>query len=347
MSLESINEFNRSSRLNGIPLPPDSPPSTQKSTGHNNHLDSFYKSSIASCSTNPLWPQTDPVDYAINPRSLPPVEETVKKGIFDKIASYATSSYDWVCSTVKSIYDTAYTYIWGTSPYNKANIDAEIALSEAQIKRIADALDAMIKALERIQEIAKEEGTDAANSEDREKYFSFIEILKQDAILLKRQLTDHVEAMSIAQKDIKENLQRSSVERAELYKASDSADIAQKFLNVTNFFVGATALFNTVEVWGICTINPQITALGRAGAITSMAASGASRLAKTTFDNRRIKHELEIETLTHLNRKIDFSIKNMNQDIRVINQNIAIPDNYIAELIKSLETLKNSMLDYK
>lgn len=311
--------------------------------------------SIASWKEQPLWaPGKDSVveSLSINARATTAsiTDGETKRGFLDTLSGYAQSAFDKVVNAGKYLYEKAYTFIWGVSPY-AVNAASEAAMSEMQRKRISDAIDAMIKALERIQEVAKEDGAEETNSEDKKRFFSFIEILKNDAIILQKKLADNAEAVSILHKATRDNLAKSREARGGMHDAAANSTIANGLLNVSSFFALVTGLFNIVELAGyVSSATPAgaaLIAIGRLGSIAAMGANGAARMARASFEDKRIKHELEIERVKYENQKNDREVKNLSQDISSINQSIAIPESYIADLIKSLDSLKNSMLDYK
>lgn len=356
MAIDTIGGHESAPKIKSFLPSIDSMEKPQKQLQNKNGHESIYDCSIASCDGKPLWsPGKDSVVESLSVRGGGPPPVETQRGFFDSISGYASSAFDKIINTARSVYDTVYTYIWGVSPYANAQAASEAAMSEMQRKRISDAIDAMIKALERIQEVAKEEGTEETASEDKKRFFSFIEIMKNDAIILKKQLADNAEAINALHKATRDNHKKSREARGSMHDAAANAAIANGFLSVSSFFAAVAGLFNAAEALGYTSsLIPPLTpygaaliAVGRAGAILAMGASGASKLAKTSFENKRIKHDLEIEVLKIANQKNDNEVKNLSQDMSTINQNIAIPDSYISELIKSLESLKNSMLDYK
>lgn len=314
-----------------------------------NILESGYgKSSIISYKDQPLSiPGEDSVVKSLSVTASTTTTPETTKGYLDTFSSYAQSAFDKIGNTIKSIYDTTYTYFWGVSPYANANAASEAAMSEMQRKRISDAIDAMIKALERIQEVLKEEGADETASEDRKRLFSFIEILKNDAIIIKKQLANNAEAISILQKDTRDNLKKIRTARENMHDAAASTAIANGFANVSSVFAVLAGIFNTVELLGYISVQAPVVLAARAGALAALGTSSAAKLAKTTFDKKRIEQELIIDGVKQENQKNDTQVKNLSQDIGTLNQNMPIPESLITELEKETNALINSLLDYK
>lgn len=352
MTIDSIGKYDSTPPIRNFPQSISAMENSQKQLKNTSDHERIYHSSIASCEA-PLWtPGKDSVVESLSIRgNVPPPD--VQKGFFNKVSDFAYSAFDKIGNAVKSAYDTVYTFIWGVSPYARAQAASEATMSETQRKRIADAIDAMIKALERIQEVAKEEGAEEASSEDKKKFFSFVEILKNDAIIVKQQLADHAETINILNKENRDNQKKSRVAREKMHESSTSGAIAGNIVTISTIFTVVAGIFNTAEAFGygasacLQPWAPALVAIGRLGSIAAVGLGGASKMAATSFEGQRIKQELAIEVLKNANQKNDLSVKNYSQDIGTLNQNIAIPDSYIIELIKSLEALQNSMLDYK
>lgn len=316
-----------------------------------NSHEHVYASTIASCETHPpALPGSDSVvnllsskkSRGINGGAEMPAEVP---GFFDRLAGYARSTFDKIGSAVRAIYNSAYNYVWGISPKGNNHIASEVAMSEAQRKRISDAMDAMIKSLERIQEVAREDGAEQAASEDKQRLFSFIEILKLDSKILKEQLLNNAENVDILNKAARENQKASREIREKMYGAEGSSAIANKCLTVSDFFLKLSIICNGLALFAL--IRPELAAAAKATSWAALGASGTFKFARTIFDGTRIKHEAELDIIKNANQKHDVEMKYLSQDMNVLNQNMGIPDTYIAELIRSLESLKNSMLDFE
>ncbi len=202
----------------------------------------------------------------------------------------------------------------------------------------------MIKDLDRIQAAAKEDGLQSTSDENRQFMF-FLTILRNHAKQVKRALVDNAEAMAVLHQASRDNLAKRNTERVKLDKAAASIKIANVVHKGANVFVALTGLFNFAESMGYITANPALVLAGRLGAIASMGASAASRSVRTKFENERIKHEGVIDTLNNANSKNDTEVQNYNQDMKFDHQRMSTPDTHIADLVKSLQKLQQSVLE--
>lgn len=260
---------------------------------------------------------------------------------------------------ITSFFDSVYTYFWGSpldespgSPISgnpKLASPGQLGLSQASMERLAQAMAEMNKALERIQEVTKEENTQSTSAEETMAMFMFLAILKRQSELKKEAALINGEAIHSLHQATRMDHEKRKDLQTTMDEAMESAETAGKVVTGANIGLGVFGVAQigvTIATALGVAINPAFAVAASFMSIALLATKGASTLVKTNYDKASTKHKNEIQTLSHRREQRTVLTKDHSLDIKQANHGVTAAANDAAEVIKRSKRVKQALAQF-